>query len=73
MAVAAGAVASTGQGRPGEGESGGYYPLGFDTGVSIQPLKNTSPELNSEIQQVVEDLQAGTITVNKDTTPIEAE
>jgi basic membrane protein A len=53
------------------GESGGYYPLGFDTGVSVQPLKNTPPELNSEIQQVVKDLQDGKITVNKDITPIE--
>lgn len=55
------------------GENGGYYPLGFDTGVSIQPLKNTSPELNNEIEQVFKDLQDGTIQVNVDTTPIEAQ
>lgn len=55
------------------GENGGYYPLGFDTGVSIQPLKNTSPDLNNEIEQVLKDLQDGTIQVNVDTTPIEAQ
>lgn len=55
------------------GENGGYYPLGFDTGVSIQPLKNTPPELNSEIEQILKDLQDGTIQVIKDNTPIEVQ
>ncbi len=55
-----------------EGETGGYYPLGFDTGVAIQmPLRNVSDELNSEIEQIVADIQAGKIEVVKDTTPIE--
>lgn len=55
-----------------EGETGGYYPLGFDTGVAIQfPLKNASSELNDEIQQLVADVQAGKVQVIKDTTPIE--
>jgi basic membrane protein A len=53
------------------GEAGGYYPLGFDTGVTIQPLKNTTPELSSELDQLLTDIQEGTITVEKDTTPIE--
>ena len=54
------------------GERGGYYPLGFDTGVDIQlPLKNTSPEVNSAIEQLVKDVKAGKVTVKKDTTPIE--
>ncbi len=54
------------------GEKGGYYPLGFDTGVALQfPLKNVSPELSTEIQQLVKDIQDGKIKVNKDTTPIE--
>jgi len=54
------------------GERGGYYPLGFDTGVQIQlPLKNASPELSSEIEQLIKDIQEGKVTVNKDTTSIE--
>ncbi len=54
------------------GEAGGYYPLGFDTGVTVQtPLKNASSDLNSELQQVMKDVKEGKITVNKDTTPIE--
>lgn len=55
-----------------KGETGGYYPLGFDTGVAIQfPLRNVPDELNSEIEQLVADIQAGKIKVIKDTTPIE--
>lgn len=53
------------------GESGGYYPLGFDTGVEIQPLQNADSGLGEEVQAVVSDIQAGEITVEKDTTPIE--
>jgi len=54
------------------GEAGGYYPMGFETGVAVQmPLKNVSDELNSEIQQIVTDVQSGKIEVVKDTTPIE--
>ncbi len=54
------------------GESGGYYPLGFETGVALQmPLRNVSDELNTEIEQIIADIQAGKIEVVKDTTPIE--
>jgi len=53
------------------GETGGYYPLGFDTGVEIQALKNAPPELNGEVEQLLTDIQEGTITVEKNTTPIE--
>jgi len=54
------------------GETGGYYSLGFDTGVSLEmPLKNTSPELNTKIEQLIKDIKAGKIEVKKDTTPIE--
>jgi basic membrane protein A len=55
-----------------DGETGGYYPLGFATGVAIQlPLRNVSDELNSEIEQIVADVRSGKIEVVKDTTPIE--
>ena len=54
------------------GETGGYYPMGFETGVALQmPLRNVSDELNSEMEQVVADIQSGKIEVVKDTTPIE--
>jgi basic membrane protein A len=54
------------------GETGGYYPLGFDTGVAIQlPLRNVSDELNSEIEQLVADIESGKIEVVKNTEPIE--
>lgn len=55
-----------------EGETGGYYPLGFDTGVALQsPLRNVSGELNSEIEQIVADIQSGKIEVIKNTEPTE--
>lgn len=55
-----------------DGETGGYYPLGFATGVAIQlPLRNVSDELNSEIEQIVADVRSGKIEVVKDITPIE--
>ncbi len=54
------------------GETGGYYPLGFDTGVALQmPLRNVSDQINSEMKQIIADVQSGKIKVAKDTTPIE--
>jgi basic membrane protein A len=53
------------------GKRGGYYPLGFATGVDLQfPLKNVSPDVNTQLQRVVNDLKTGKITVNKDSTPL---
>jgi len=55
-----------------EGETGGYYPMGFETGVAVQmPLRNSSDEINSQIEQIAADVQSGKIEVVKDTTPIE--
>ncbi len=55
-----------------DGESGGYYPLGFDTGVALQfPLRNVPPELDAEMQEIVAKLIAGEIQVVKNTEPIE--
>ena len=55
-----------------EGETGGYYPMTFETGVAVQmPLRNASDEVSSEIEQIVADVQSGEIEVVKDTTPIE--
>ena len=55
-----------------DGEAGGYYPLGFDTGVALQlPLANVPDELNSEAQALTEALAAGEIEVVKNTEPVE--
>uniref|UniRef100_A0A7C4Q2E5 BMP family ABC transporter substrate-binding protein n=1 Tax=Bellilinea caldifistulae TaxID=360411 RepID=A0A7C4Q2E5_9CHLR len=53
------------------GETGGYYPLGFATGVALQtPLKNISPEIQAEMDTLLADLRAGKIEVVKDTSEI---
>lgn len=54
------------------GESGGMYHLGFDTGIDLQlPLANASDELNADIEALLNDMKAGNVTVVKDTEPIE--
>ncbi|WP_322510264.1 BMP family protein [Anaerolinea sp.] len=53
------------------GEKGGYYPLGFDTGVSLQtPFKNVDPAVEEEMKSVINDLVSGKIQVVKDTSEI---
>jgi basic membrane protein A and related proteins len=53
------------------GKKGGYYLLGFDTGVALQfPLKNTSAEINTQMEKVTNDIKSGAIKVTKDSTPI---
>ena len=53
------------------GEKGGYYPLGFDTGVSLQtPLKNVDASVETEMDAVIADLVAGKIQVVKDTSEV---
>jgi len=48
------------------GETGGYYPLGFATGVSLQmPLKNVSPEVQAQMETIIKDLVDGKIEVVK--------
>ena len=54
------------------GEKGGVYPLGFDTGVSVQsPLKNVPPEMQAKVDAIVKDIMDGKITVVNDITPIQ--
>ena len=54
------------------GETGGYYPLGFDTGVAIQtPLTNTTETVQSEMEPIIQDLIDGKITVVKDSSEIQ--
>lgn len=55
-----------------EGESGGYYPLGFDTGVALQlPLLNAPEDVNAEMEQLIADIESGKIEVIENTEPIE--
>jgi basic membrane protein A and related proteins len=54
------------------GEKGGYYPLGFATGVTLQtPLLNVPDNVNTEMTQVMNDIKDGKIKVIKDTTAIQ--
>lgn len=55
-----------------DGETGGYYPLGFDTGVAMQlPLSNVSEELNTAMGELIQKIESGEIEVVKNTEPIE--
>lgn len=57
--------------RTAAGETGGYYPLGFATGVNLQfPLQNVDPALEPQMQQIINDLKSGKIQVIKDTSEI---
>ncbi len=54
-----------------EGKSGGYYPLGFATGVRLQtPLQHVPAEVNTEAEKIASDLQSGAITVERNVTEI---
>ena len=54
------------------GEKGGYYPLGFDTGVALQmPLQHVDQEVADKMAKIIEDVKSGKIEVKKDSTPIE--
>ena len=54
------------------GEKGGYYPLGFATGVKLQtPLQNVPETVTTEMDAVIADLVSGKIEVVKDVTPVE--
>lgn len=55
-----------------EGQTGGYYPLGFDTGVALQtPLLNAPDDVAQATEKVVEDVKSGAIEVQKNTEPVE--
>lgn len=54
------------------GQTGGYYPLGFDTGVAIQtPLQNTDTAVQTSMEALVQELIDGKIEVVKDTSEIQ--
>jgi basic membrane protein A len=54
------------------GETGGYYPLGFATGVKLQtPLQNVPASVSTEMDSVIADLVSGKIVVVKDVSPVQ--
>jgi basic membrane protein A len=57
--------------RVGRGETSGYYPLGFDTGVGLQfPLRNVPEPVSTAMRRLMADIVAGKIKIVKDTTPV---
>ena len=49
------------------GQTGGYYPLGFATGVKVQlPLKNVDAAVQAKVEETVQKVIDGTITVVED-------
>jgi basic membrane protein A len=53
------------------GQKGGYYPLGFATGVKLQlPLKNVGDDVNAAATKAIDDVKSGKVQVVKDNTPI---
>jgi basic membrane protein A len=56
------------------GETGGYYPLGFDTGVKLQtPLQNVDPAVATQIEDIIKKVVDGTIVVVKDSSEVKTE
>jgi len=53
------------------GEGGGYYPLGFDTGVALQPPKHVSDEVRAKMEEINRRLISGEIQVIKNIEPIQ--
>jgi basic membrane protein A len=57
-------------GKIAGGTRTGYYPLGFDTGVSVPAPKNVDPAVTQKVEQAVADIKSGKVTVVKDLSPI---
>ena len=53
------------------GQTGGYYPLGFDTGVSLQTPQHVSDAVAARTKQITDNVINGSIEVIKNTDPIE--
>jgi basic membrane protein A len=53
------------------GETGGYYPLGFNSGIKLQfPLQNVPEEIDAQVKGIIERISAGEITVVEDSSQI---
>lgn len=59
-------------GKIQSGEKGGYYPLGFATGVKLQtPLSNVPESVNTEMDTIINDMVSGKIQVERNVEPIQ--
>ncbi len=54
-----------------DGTTTGYYPLGFDTGVTLHVGDGVPAEATAATEEVLTGLQDGSITVERDVEPIE--
>lgn len=52
------------------GTTTGYYPLGFDTGVSIKMSDKVSAAAKTKVDAAVADIKSGKVKVTKNLTPI---
>ena len=53
-----------------EGETGGYLGMSYEQGISLQEPANVDQAVADEVNQIVADLAAGSIEVERDVTPI---
>ncbi|MGY2082192.1 BMP family ABC transporter substrate-binding protein [Blastococcus sp. SYSU DS0539] len=54
-----------------DGETGGYLGMSYEQGISLQTPQNVDQAVIDEVNQVVEQLAAGEIEVDRDVTPVE--
>jgi basic membrane protein A and related proteins len=53
-----------------DGETGGYLGMSYEQGISLQEPQNVDQAVVDEVNQIVADLAAGSIEVERDVTPI---
>ena len=53
-----------------DGETGGYLGMSYDQGISLQTPQNVDQPVIDQVDQIVEDLAAGDIEVERDVTPV---
>jgi basic membrane protein A len=54
-----------------DGETGGYLGMSYEQGISLQTPQNVDQAVIDQVNQVVEQLAAGEIEVERDVTPVE--
>ena len=54
-----------------DGETGGYLGMSYERGISLQEPTNVDQAVIDEVNEVVEQLAAGEIEVERDVTPVE--
>ncbi|RFU18969.1 BMP family protein [Geodermatophilus marinus] len=54
-----------------DGETGGYLGMSYEQGIALQTPQNVDQAVIDQVDQVVEQLAAGEIEVERDVTPVE--